>query len=219
MAVKVLDHGEVDLVDFMGGDQRVDQAAGVSLAKFNRARGDEAVAKIINYMMKHRHGTPFEHSIFTFRIKAPIFVAREWMRHRIGSYNELSMRYAEVDPEFYLPGEWRGPHPDNHQSSIPIEGNFDGWANLAYKQAKDTYRFLLDKGVANELARLVLPVSTYTEFVWTVNARSLMNFLSLRLGDDAQWEIREYATEIEKFFNLMMPLTWRAFRDNGNVAP
>lgn len=208
-------------MDFMGGDLRVDQAAGASLNKIERYRSVEAIEKIIRYMMKHRHGTPFEHSVFTFRVKAPIFVTREWMRHRMGSYNELSLRYTEISPEFYVPDQWRKPDPDNKQSSIPTDWGDEVSAPLVYAntEALQSYLTLLNMNVSREQARMVLPVNTYTEFVWTVNARALMNFLSLRLGEDAQWEIRQYAVAILDVFEQKMPITMGAFVDNGYTSP
>ena len=223
--LKVLDHGTVDLVDFMGGDHRVDQAAGVSLAKFERYRKEEDIERIIRFMMRHRHGTPFEHSVFTFRIKAPIFVAREWMRHRIGSFNEVSGRYAELPNEHYNIKSLRGTHPTNRQSSVLLAGDPDELdavrASIRRFQegAFDLYRRLLDRGVAREVARGVLPLNTYTEYVWTVNARSLMNFLSLRMDETAQWEIQQYAHALMEYFKDKMPITAGAFVDNGHVAP
>lgn len=218
---KVLDHGHVNLVDFMGGDHRVDQAAGASLNKFDRYRKIEDVERIINYMMKHRHGTPFEHSVFTFQVKAPIFVAREWMRHRIGSYNEVSLRYTEIEPEFYVPEYWRSQDPKNKQGSVPTGANPTATLNVvsANESAKQHYKLLLENGVARELARLVLPVNVYTEFMWTVNARSLMNFLSLRLDSGAQYEIRVYALTILTIFRDKMPITAEAFVENSYIAP
>lgn len=208
----------------MGGDRRVDQAAGVSLAKFERDRTDEEVRRIVRYMMKHRHGTPFEHSVFTFRVRAPIFVVREWMRHRMGSYNEMSLRYTESDGEFYVPSILRQPTESNRQGSIdmapsPLEEKYRKVMTLTMENSVAVYDFLVRSGVANEVARMVLPLSVYTEFVWTVNARALMNFLSLRMGIDAQVEIREYAGRIMEIFEEQMPITAQAFAKNGYIAP
>lgn len=219
--MKVLDYGSIELVDFMGGDQRVDQAAGVSLGRFDRARGDDAVRRIVGYMMKHRHGTPFEHSVFTFHIKAPIFVAREWMRHRIGSFNEISGRYTELPREHYVPVTLRMIDPDNKQGSIETDDGHEMLSMIRQQQeaAFVVYEQLLNQGVAREVARGVLPLSTFTEFVWTVNARSLMNFLSLRLTEDAQWEIRQYAWHLLRHLMDKMPLTYEAFTANDSIAP
>ena len=218
---KVLDHGRVELIDFMGGDHRVDQAAGASLAKMDRYRRYEDIERIIKRMMKYRHGTPFEHSVFTFAVKLPMFVRDEWVRHRIGSFNITSLRYTEIEPEFYVPAEWRKQDQINRQGSVPygddpiaksvLDRNNEGARNL--------YHDLLGLGVAREQARMVLPSNTYTEMMWTVNARSLMNFLSLRLDQGAQYEIRVYAEAILAIFEDKMPITKRAFVDNGYTSP
>lgn len=222
--MKVLDHGEVRLVDFMGGDNRVDQAAGISLDQYDRERDEAQVRRLIRYMLKHRHGTPFEHSVFTFFVRAPLFVVREWMRHRIGSYNEVSGRYAKLPFVVYKP-EARSPIvevPANKQGSVPapeLQGIVDTQARRAYLTAYDSYSSMLEAGVAKEVARMVLPLNLYTGFVWTVNARSLMNFISLRGSEDAQKEIRDYALALEELFAEKMPITYEEFITNGAVAP
>jgi thymidylate synthase (FAD) len=221
--MNVLDKGFVELVDFMGGDLRVVNSAKVSFHKESVSVG-ESEGKLIDYLMKHRHGSPFEHSYFTFRVKAPIFVTREWQRHRIGSFNEMSGRYVEFDPEFYLPSLWRVPAASNKQGSVVDPAfMYNDYATEVNKEASDyayrCYNQLLRAGVAKEMARMVLPLSLYTEFYWTINARSLMNFLSLRTGADAQWEIREYANCIESFFMGTMPLTHRSWVKNDRLAP
>jgi thymidylate synthase (FAD) len=227
-ALTVLDKGSVRLIQQMGGDLLVLASARVSNgAELEEAtKGEAADKKLINYLMKHRHGTPFEHSLFTFHVKAPIFVTREWMRHRIGSYNEISGRYTEFEPEFYYPERWRIPSDINKQSSIPIPERkefafwtIDGQYDDAIQEAWDSYQYLLEMGIAKEMARMVLPVSLYTQFYWTVNARSLMNFLSLRASNDAQWEIHQYASVIEGIFAAHMPWTYLAWSDNGRLAP
>jgi thymidylate synthase (FAD) len=225
--VKVLDKGFVELIDFMGGDLRVVNSAKVSFNKQSEEMGVPE-GKLINYLMKHKHGTPFEHSVFTFRVKAPIFVTREWQRHRIGSFNEMSGRYVEFVPEFYNPDQWRIPTLTSKQGSqfVPDSVDSEEWHNENYisygdalQDSYERYRYLIDNGVAKEMARMILPLSLYTEFYWTVNARSLMNFLNLRLGEDAQWEIRQYAKIIEYMFEEKMPITREAWVDNGQVAP
>jgi thymidylate synthase (FAD) len=228
--VEVLDKGFVELEDFMGGDLRVVNSAKVSNHKRSEGMG-ESEEKLINYLMKNRHGSPFEHSYFTFYIKAPLFVVREHQRHRIGSFNEMSGRYVEFKPEFYIPTAWRVPADTNKQGSVVPQASPDPawdamWQNEASISYEDSvqdswerYRELLDCGVAKEMARMVLPLSLYTEMFWTVNARSLMNFLNLRTGENAQWEIRQYADAIELIFAEKMPITWDAWRGNGKLAP
>lgn len=223
--VKVLDKGYVEFVDFMGGDLRVVNSAKVSFNKQSEEMGVPE-GKLINYLMKHKHGTPFEHSVFTFRVKAPIFVTREWQRHRIGSFNEMSGRYVEFMPEFYMPQQWRAPAATNKQGSLFLSAQPTSWDaenSSLYEdsvgEAYQNYTALIEQGVAKEMARMVLPLSLYTEFYWTVNARSLMNFLNLRLGEDAQWEIQQYAKNIEYMFEQSMPITHEAWVDNGFISP
>lgn len=219
---------KINLVQAVGGDASVVSSA---RASYNKEWSYEVEAKderLINYLMKHRHGTPFEHNLFTFEVHAPIFVAREWFRHRIGSFNEVSGRYAELKPEFFLPEDWRIPNPENKQGSIE-HGEGYQWAEWCYtimdkvdqhnQMCYNLYEELLKEGVAREQARMVLPLNIYTDFVWTVNARSLMNFLALRRAENAQKEIREYTPALEQFFEQEMPITYRAWRDNGFIAP
>lgn len=222
--MKVLDKGFVELKDFMGGDQRVVESARVSFDAKTFEMGEKE-GKLINYLMKHRHGSPFEHTYFTFHVKAPLFVVREWQRHRIGSYNEMSGRYVKFEPEFYEPDNWRIPAETNKQGSVFPENQLYAniGANSIYHQtlrdAYTDYKSLLSQGIAKEMARMVLPLSLYTQFYWTVNARSLMNFLNLRTGQDAQWEIRQYAETVEDYFANAMPLTYAAWVSNERLAP
>jgi thymidylate synthase (FAD) len=170
--------------------------------------------------------TPFEHNAFRFHIRSPIFVAREWFRHRIGSFNEFSMRYAKATDDFYV------PEPDDVRSQVGKPGAYSFEpvdADLAertreelqavYDTAFATYERLVEAGVARELARSVMPVGAYTEFYWTVNARALMNFVSLRAADTAQREIRRYADAVERFLAERMPVTHDAFVRAGRTAP
>lgn len=224
--VEVLDRGFVNLVNFMGGDLAVVASARVStgITPEEASKGEERDQKLISYLMKHRHGTPFEHSAFTFFVKVPIFVAREWQRHRVGSYNEMSGRYTEFLPEFYIPTKFRQSAPNNKQGSeILNDPHADEWLKTHIDKmtlsAYDNYKHLLNNGVAKELARLVLPLNTYTQYYWTVNARALMNFLNLRCGEDAQWEIRQYAEAIKPVFKEKMPMTYLAWEENNYLAP
>lgn len=182
--------------------------------------------KLIAFLMKNRHGTPFEHNAFRFHIKAPIFVFREWQRHRIGSFNELSARYKELEPEFYVPERenvrTQTGRPGNYkfeEVDDALAFNFIDTLTEFQQVAFDSYQLMIEKGIAKELARLFLPVSIYSEMYWTVNARSLMNFLSLRTHETAMFEIREYATNIAVIFTNIMPLTYKAFAANGYIAP
>jgi thymidylate synthase (FAD) len=170
--------------------------------------------------------TPFEHNSFRFHIRCPIFVAREWMRHRVGSFNEFSMRYAKATDDFYV------PEPDDVRTQVgkpgaysfePVEPEIAEQTReelrAVYDAAFAAYERLVELGVARELARCVMPVGAYTEFYWTINARSLMNFVSLRAAETAQREIRRYAEAVELFFAEHMPVTHAAFVANDRVAP
>ena len=170
--------------------------------------------------------TPFEHNAFRFHIRAPIFVVREWMRHRVGSFNEFSMRYAKATSDFYV------PEADDVRSQVGKPGAYSfepvdpelaeqtrEELQAVYEQAFETYERLVELGVARELARSVMPVGAYTEFYWTVNARALMNFVSLRAAETAQREIRRYAEAVEIFLAEKMPVTHAAFVAAGRVAP
>ena len=217
----VLDHGLVLLVDHMASDVKVVGAARVSTGKTpeESSKGPEGDAKLIEFLMAHHHGTPFEHAVFQFYVKAPIFVVREWQRHRMASYNEQSGRYAEFQPEFYQPDHTRGTDPKNKQSSVRTGDRAPLGLKRMAEAAYAEYRAMLDAGIAREMARIVLPLSLYTSFWFTVNARSLMNFLALRNAPAAQWEIQQYAVAIEALFGEVMPLTYAAFVKSGRVAP
>jgi len=187
---------------------------------------EEGDAGLIRFLMRERHGTPFEQNAFRFHIRAPIFVAREWFRHRIGSFNEFSMRYAMATDEFYVPA------PEDVRSQVGKPGAYsfepvtDELAQATreelaavYAAAYAAYERLVEQGVARELARAVMPVGAYTEFYWTVNARALMNFVSLRAAETAQREIRRYADAVEQLFAERMPVTYEAFVASDRTAP
>ena len=170
--------------------------------------------------------TPFEHNSFRFHIRAPIFVAREWFRHRVGSFNEFSMRYARATDEFYVPDAADVRTQVGKPGSYSFEPVGDEIAEATrtkmqavYETAYLAYEQLVELGVAREIARAVLPVGAYTEFYWTVNARSLMNFVSLRNSETAQREIRRYAEACELFLEQLMPVTYAAFVANDRTAP
>jgi thymidylate synthase (FAD) len=223
-AIAVLDHGFVRLDDAMASDLSVVNSARVSFGR-RKEEMDESDEGLVRFLMRDRHGTPFEHNAFRFHIRAPIFVVREWMRHRVGSFNEFSMRYAKATSDFYV------PEADDVRSQVGKPGAYSFEpvdAELAeqtreelkavYDQAFETYERLVEAGVARELARSVMPVGAYTEFYWTVNARALMNFVSLR-AETAQREIRRYAEAVEVFLAEKMPVTHAAFVAAGRVAP
>ena len=223
--IRVLDHGFVRLDDAMADDLSVVNGARVSFAR-RKEEMDDSDAGLIRFLMRDRHGTPFEHNSFRFHIRTPIFVAREWFRHRIGSFNEFSMRYAKATDEFYVPApedvRTQVGKPGSYsfeQVSLEIAEQTREELQAVYEAAYDTYQRLVELGVARELARCVLPVGAYTEFYWTVNARALMNFISLRAAETAQREIRRYAEACEVFFAEKMPITHAAFVANDRTAP
>lgn len=210
--IQVLDYGLVRLVSFMGGDDAVVQAARVSFGK--GVTNDERDKKLLFFLMANRHETPFEHSVFKFHIKCPIFVARQWFRHRMASYNEISGRYTEMKEQFYLPDSLRSQKARNYKfTEVEEQANAELKEKMAahFENSYHLYHELLEKGVAKEHARIVLPLSLYTEFYWTINARALMNFLSLRMDEHAQYEIRVYADVINDIFKEKMPWTEEAF--------
>lgn len=208
----VLDHGVVRLVDFMGGDPAVVQSARVSFGK--GVTNDERDRKLIFFLLANGHETPFEHSVFKFHIKCPIFVARQWFRHRMASYNEISGRYTEMKEEFCLPESLRTQKARNYkfeQLEPDLNAELLQKITAHYEASFKLYEELLEKGVAKEHARIVLPLSLYTQFYWTINSRSLMNFVKLRMEEHAQYEIQQYATAINDIFQEKMPWTHEAF--------
>jgi thymidylate synthase (FAD) len=196
--IKVLDNGYVALVDSMGGDKAVIE--GARRCYMSEPQGAEADAKLIRHLISKDHGTPFEHAYFRFDVKCPIFVARQWIRHRIGTYNEMSLRYCLAKRDFYTPENLSGEALEKYKKTI--------------NDAFDAYEAIVASGVKREQARGVLPLSIYTLYYWTVNARSLMNFLKLRLDKGAQPEIREYAKALLEIFRETMPVTAKAFEEN-----
>ncbi|WP_041082726.1 FAD-dependent thymidylate synthase [Thermotoga profunda] len=202
MIIEVLDRGFVKLVDNMGNDISVVRAARISHGK--EPIDEQRDKKLLEHLLKSGHESPFEHIVFTFHIKCPIFVARQWMRHRIASYNELSGRYTELTDEFYLPDfEKRTDKKQDEKARKIFE--------QAYEASYQCYKQLLEIGFQREIARLVLPLATYTQFIWTVNGRSLMNFLSLRADSHAQWEMQQFAIAVARIFKELCPWTYEAF--------
>jgi thymidylate synthase (FAD) len=226
----------MDRIDvFTDGFVRLDQAMADDLSVVNAARVsfgtrkdamDERDEGLIGFLMRERHGTPFEHNAFRFHVRCPIFVMREWIRHRVGSFNELSGRYAKIDEAFYVPAledvRTQVGKPGAYTfESVPMElaEKTRGTIEESYRAAYAAYESMLADGVAKEVARSVLPVGIMTEFFWTLNARSLMNFLSLRNQEHAQREIRRYAEAVEALFETQMPVTHRHFVEHGRKAP
>jgi len=228
----------VQLVRSSASDSDVLFAARVSTQGELSLEGNTADATdrdkgLINYLMRDRHGSPFEHNSMTFYVQAPIFVFREFMRHRIASYNEESGRYRELRPVFYVPG------PDRNLVQVGKTGSYeftpgtpeqtqlvDAEVRAVCTEAYDSYKRMLDAGVAREVARMVLPVTIYSSMYVTMNSRSLMNFLSLRTTREGthfpsfpQREIEMVAEKMEQFWVDLMPMTAASFNANGRVAP
>ena len=227
----------VELVKASANDADVIWAARVSTAgekSLDDINSDPArSAGLINYLARERHGSPFEHTSMTFFVSAPIFVFREFMRHRIASYNEESGRYRELSPVFYIPNKSRKLVQTGKTGHyIFVDGTDEQYATTveamkdAYRVAYESYQKMLDAGVAREVARAVLPVATYSSMYVTMNARALMNFLSLRTSREGshfpsypQREIEMVAEKMEEHFKKLMPLTYEAFEKSGRVAP
>ena len=214
----VLSHGFVTLVDYKGDDSPIVQAARVSYGKGTKSVRDDR--GLIRYLMRHRHTTPFEMVEYKFLVRLPIYVARQWIRHRTSSTNEYSSRYSVVPDEFEVPE----PAEVRHQSGRNRQGRGDALSpevverfrsdlEAVATQAYSAYSRALDAGVARETARLLLPVAYYTQWYWKVNLHNLFHFLSLRLDAHAQEEIRLYAAEVAKLARVVCPVAFEAFED------
>lgn len=213
---------KVELIRVSGSDLDVVNAARVSYGKvaMHITPRDE---QLINYLMEHDHTSPFEHNQFSFRIKAPIFVIRQWMRHRMNSYNEISYRYVKSALEFYVPTIWRDQDHKNRQGSVggAEHPEYTHLFNEALQKITEIYENLLSKDVCREQARGILPLCTYSEFIFTTNLHSLMHFIRLRTHPGAQWEIRVYAQAMLDMAEVYFPASLKAFRkkysENNNT--
>ena len=225
---------KVELVENVGDDKGVVRSARTSTASDLLDSSDSSVKGIINYLMKNRHGSPFEHNSLTFRIEAPIFVFREFMRHRIGwSYNEISGRYTTLEPKFYVNDTERkmvqigsGAHPNFSKGTKTLTKMVNGSIVSSAKKAWKEYQAMLDAGAAPEVARTVLPVGIYSTMYATCNTRSLMSFLALRVDSELNLfqtkplhEIEVVALAMEAEFKRLFPVTHNAFEINGRVSP
>ena len=206
-------------VDHMGNDTSVCSAARVSFDKRADQYSDEANAKLIQYLAKHKHYSPFGHCFASFHIKAPIFVARQLVKHEYLRMNEISRRYVDSEPEFYVPDVWRGRAKDKKQGSEgEVKWIRDGKFPLAPStivyntetRCIETYRTLLANGVAPEMARMVLPQSMYTEWLWSGSMDAFANMCVLRLKQDTQYETRLVAQQIDKVMQELYPVSWQA---------
>lgn len=254
----MLDHGYIELLDSMGSDIDIVNAARTSfdgeaiahhaecplvpevmalLGKRDACRCArtwpeatflvERDRGLINFLMRERHGTPFEMVEFKFAVKAPIFVFREWHRHRIASINEMSGRYVELEREFYVPArddirEQKGKPGAYYYERIESDAMAEATRTLiddTSHEAFNRYDQMLRDGIAKEVARLVLPVNTYSKMVWKTNLRAVMNFLSLRNHEHAQREIRYYAEAMEQVVSAIVPVAMDAFVEYGRKTP
>jgi thymidylate synthase (FAD) len=216
---KVLDKGFVRLIDVMGDDASIVQAARVSYGKGTKSVNEDR--GLIRYLLRHKHTTPFEMVEFKFHIKVPIFIARQWIRHRTANVNEYSGRYSEMKDEFYLPDleQIRPQSTMNKQGrgDEMLEENVaaDIRKTLLNTQVKlfDEYKEVLDKGLSRELARINLPLSNYTEWYWKIDLHNLFHFLRLRMDSHAQYEIQEYGKVMGQIVKQIVPYAWEAYED------
>ncbi|MEX2534896.1 MAG: FAD-dependent thymidylate synthase [Trueperaceae bacterium] len=217
--IPVLDHGFVRLVDYLGSDARIVQAARVSYGEGTKTVREDAA--LIDYLLRNRHTSPFEMVELTLHIKAPIFVARQWMRHRSASANEVSGRYSVLADEFYLPSPDQvraqgkrsrqvGEGPVESETAQRASESFD----TALRRSYETYQELLAAGVAREMAREVLPVGLYTEFYWKQDLHNLFHFLRLRMDWHAQYEIRAYGDAVAQCVRAVAPVAYGSFEEH-----
>jgi thymidylate synthase (FAD) len=225
--IPVLDHGMVRVVDYMGDDAAIVQAARVSYGPGTRSvSNDEG---LIRYLMRHWHSTPFEMCEVKLHVKLPLFVARQWIRHRTANVNEISARYSVLDREFYIPAErdLAAQSAQNNQGRGEALGPDEAarvlrWLREDAMRAYDHYEAMIgtegpdgtpQQGLARELARMNLPANVYTQWYWKTDLHNLLHFLRLRADPHAQWEIRAYADAIGEVVADWVPLAWAAFRD------
>ena len=216
---KVLDHGFVRLVDFMGDDGAIVQAARVSYGK-----GTKKVSRdreLIRYLLGHQHTSPFEMVEFKFHVKLPIFVARQWIRHRTANVNEYSGRYSVMKEEFYQPeadqirlqSDINKQGRSEEQVPADLQEDFLNHSSDIQKRVYEKYNHYITAGLARELARINLPLSLYTEWYWKIDLHNLLHFLRLRMDPHAQYEIRQYAIVMGEIVKAICPISWEAFED------
>ncbi|MCK4607010.1 MAG: FAD-dependent thymidylate synthase [candidate division Zixibacteria bacterium] len=215
----VLDHGFVRLVDYMGSDAAIVQAARVSYGEGTKKVSEDRA--LIRYLMRNRHTSPFEMVEFKFHVRLPIFVARQWIRHRTANVNEYSGRYSVMKGEFYIPDD----QDIRRQSDVNKQGRSDkevpeatrrrlvDYLSRSQKEAYDRYNEFIEAGLARELARISLPLSLYTEWYWKIDLHNLLHFLRLRLDSHAQLEIRRYAEVMADIVRTVCPIAYEAFED------
>lgn len=223
--IPVLDNGYVRLIDWMGDDRRILEFARVSYK--SGSKGDEADKKLLAYLWKNRHTSPFEAIKITLNIKMPIFIMRQYVRHRMQNLNEVSARYTELPNEFYIPTIWRKQDTKNKQNSVADENwwpsmEFNGCLNSGHEDVSElfkdycancysVYSSMLESGIAREMARMVLPINIYTEIYACWDLKNLLHFISLRDDSHAQAEIQEYGKAIKYILNELFPWTMEAY--------
>jgi len=220
---------EVTYIDHMGSDISVVNAARVSFGKrsaYNYSGVDTngvpekyldpKDAKLINYLAKYKHKSPFNHSFVTFHVKAPIFVARQLVKHEYMPWNEISRRYVDDEPEFYQPDEWRGRSEDKKQGSEGVINDIrPSVARNMVEDCRQNYNYLLAKGVSPEQARMVLPQSTMTEWYWSGTLYAFAKMCQLRCAKDTQQESREVAMQVSEYMEKLFPASWEALWEHG----
>ena len=217
---------EVTYVDHMGNDLSVVNAARVSFGKKSKLECIDMVkgkfvlnnkdTKLINYLAKYKHKSPFNHSFVTFHVKAPIFVARQLVKHEYMPWNEISRRYVDSEPEFYVPDEWRGRSEDKKQGSDGVINDIrPSVANNMVEDCRQNYNYLLAKGVSPEQARMVLPQSTMTEWYWSGTLYAFAKMCQLRCAKDTQQESREVAMQVSEYMEKLFPASWEALWEYG----
>ena len=202
----------VELIDHMGSDLSIVNAARVSFAKLHEEFDEKSDTRLINYLAKHNHWSPFGHASMQFHIKAPVFVARQLVKHQIGlTWNEVSRRYVDTEVEFYEPTEWRLAAENKKQGSSEETVKY----NLApaHRFAKECYENMLSLGIAPEMARMVLPQSMMTEWYWSGTLYAFARVCNLRCKPDAQKETQNVGWDIDKYARKLFPASWRALRD------
>lgn len=216
---KCLNNGFVRLIDYMGSDESIVQAARVSYGKGTKTLREDRT--LIRYLMRHHHTTPFEMVEFKFHVKLPIFVARQWIRHRTANVNEYSGRYSIMPEEFYVPKEEdikpqsKTNRQGRSEEEIPFEIRRKVLDLLIAEQKSSFagYNEMLESNVSRELARINLPLSLYTQWYWKIDLHNLFHFLKLRIDDHAQYEIRVYAKTMGEIVKKVVPYAWEAFED------
>jgi thymidylate synthase (FAD) len=214
----ILDHGHVTLIDYMGTDEAIEQAARISFNSEGRTPDD--TRNLLRYMFRHRHTSPTEQCQLRLHVKLPIFVERQWARHRTAKWNEASARYQKLPEEAYMPEADQVCYQstENKQGRAGrVEMQYNDWfrdtLTAANEEAFNVYQQAAEDGVALETARLALPVNTYTEKIWCLDLHNLFHFLSLRMDSHAQWEIRQYANIIGSIVAAWAPISYQAFMD------